>query len=124
MFEKTALVNSAIFAAFSHLAKPYDFDFDFATDHAIVCTELVWRSYRPAGGRRGLKIPLVDVMGRRTLPANEIARLYAAQRGGPGAQFDFVAFLDGREREKRAVPAGEEEFAGSCRRAKWDVLLK
>jgi hypothetical protein len=114
----------AIFAAFTHLAKPYDFDFDFATDHAIVCTELVWRSYRPAEGKKGLEIPLVDVMGRRTLPANEIAKLYSAQRGKPEAQFDFVAFLDGREREKRAVPATEEEFAKSCERAKWDVLMK
>ncbi|HOX08664.1 MAG TPA: YiiX/YebB-like N1pC/P60 family cysteine hydrolase [Planctomycetota bacterium] len=114
----------ALFAAFTHLAKPYDFDFDFATDHAIVCTELVWRSYRPAEGKKGLEIPLVDVMGRRTLPANEVARLYAAQRGRPEAQFEFVAFYDGRERDKCAVPAGEEDFAKSCERAKWDVLLK
>jgi hypothetical protein len=114
----------AIFAAFGHLAKPYDFDFDFATDHAIVCTELVWRSYRPAEGKRGLEIPLVDVMGRRTLPANEIARRYSAERGRPEAQFEFVAFLDGREHEGRAVPAGEEDFARSCERAKWDILMK
>ena len=114
----------ALFAAFSHLGKPYDFDFDFATDHAIVCTELVWRSYRPAEGKKGLELPLVDVMGRRTLPANEIARLYAAERGKPEAQFEFVAFLDGREKEKRAVGATEEDFAGSCERAKWDVLQK
>ena len=114
----------AVIAAFGHHAKPYDFDFDFATDHALVCTELVWRSYRPAEGKRGLEFPLVEVLGRKTLPANEIARLFAAARGKPEAQLDFVAFLDGRERARTAVAATEEEFLASPRRAKWDILMK
>jgi hypothetical protein len=68
--------SSSVYAtAFSHHAKPYDYNFDFATDHALVCTELVWRSYRPSEGKKGLKIPLVEIAGRKTLPANEIAKL-------------------------------------------------
>ena len=114
----------ALVEAFGHFAKPYDFDFDFATDHAVVCTELVWRSYRPAQDKPGLEIPLVEVMGRRTLPANEIARLFAAERGKPGAQFDFVAFFDGREKTRRAERSDEAAFAESHRRPKWDVMMK
>jgi hypothetical protein len=74
----------AIIEAFGHLDKPYDYDFDFATDHAVVCTEVVWRSYRPAQNKRGLNFPLVEIAGRRTLPANEIARLYAQEHGSHG----------------------------------------
>jgi len=114
----------AIIEAFDHLDKPYDFDFDFATDHALVCTELVWRSYRGADGKDGLHLSLVKVAGRLTLPANEIARLYAEEYGSPEAQFDFVYFLDGRERELRAVVASEEAFRGSHQRFKWDIFQR
>jgi hypothetical protein len=111
----------AIAEAFGHLDKPYDFDFDFATDHALVCTEVVWRAYRAEPGQPGLVLPVAPLAGRQTLPANEIARLYASERGRPDRQLDFVYFLDAREREGRAVVADESAFAASHRRPKWDV---
>lgn len=114
----------AILEAFGHLDKPYDFDFDFATDHALVCTELVWRSYRPAAGKAGLEIDLVDMAGRKTLPANAIAALYAAERGRDDAQLDFVYFLDATERERAAHVADEAAFATSSQRIKWDIALR
>lgn len=114
----------ALFAAFDHLGKPYDFDFDFATDHAVVCTELVWRSYRPAEGKAGLTLPPVRIAGRLTLPANEIARLYAAAVGTAEAQLDFVYFLDAREREQKAVVADETAFRQSHARFKWDLFQR
>jgi hypothetical protein len=114
----------AIAEAFAHLDKPYDFDFDFATDHALVCTEVVWRAYRAEPGRTGLVLPVAPLAGRQTLPANEIARLYAEERGRADRQLDFVLFLDAREREGRAVVADEEAFAASHRRLKWDVAQR
>jgi len=114
----------AMIEAFSHVGKPYDFDFDFATDHALVCTELVWRSYRPAEGKPGLRFPLVEVVGRKTLPANEIARLFAAEHGKPNAQMDFVYFLDGLEQKGQAVVSTEEAFLKTPRLSKWGFRLK
>jgi hypothetical protein len=112
----------AVLAAFSHHGKPYDFEFDFATDHALVCTELVWRSYRPGGeGLPGLEIPLVEVMGRMTLPANEIVKLYDEERGASDRQLDFVYFLDASEKDERAFVADEKAFAKSHERPKWDI---
>jgi len=111
----------AVAAAFSHYGKPYDFDFDFATDHALVCTELVWRSYRPDADKAGLEFPLVDLAGRKTLPANEIARLYAEQAETDAAQLDFVYFFDAREKEERAIASTEPAFRETWRRTKWDV---
>ncbi len=113
----------AVVEAFEHLGKPYDFDFDFATDHALVCTELVWRSYRPAHEKPGIEFILTEMMGRKTMPANEIAALFAAERGQPEPQLDFVYFLDANEKDRRAFASTEEAFAESHRRTKWDVAL-
>lgn len=118
---KTAKAQ-AIVAAFDFLDRPYDFDFDFATDHALVCTELVWRAYRPATGKPGLDMPLVEMAGRPTLPANDIARLYVDEWGSEGAQLEFVYFIDAIERERRAVVSSEEEFRTTPERTKWDLL--
>jgi len=109
----------AVIEAFGHVGKPYDFDFDFATEHALVCTELIWRSYRPTEGERGLDLALVDVAGRQTLPAIELVNQFIRERGQPDRTFDFVYFLDAREDEQRAVVSTEEEFITTPVRGKW-----
>ncbi len=114
----------AILEAFSHLGKPYDFDFDFATDHALVCTEVVWRSYRGAEGKAGLRLPIEKIAGRLTLPANRIVGLYDEEHSRVDRQLDFVYFLDARESEERAVVASEEELRQSHRRLKWDLAQR
>ncbi len=111
----------AIIEAFSHLDKPYDFNFDFATDHALVCTELVWRSYRPGDDKAGLNLSLVEIAGRKTLPANEIAKAFAAQTDGD-RQFDFVCFIDANEKDETAAFSDEATFLESVSRAKWSFL--
>jgi len=113
----------AMIEAFSHVGKPYDFDFDFATEHALVCTEVVWRSYRPAKDKPGLTYKLVDVVGRKTLPANEIARTFSEEHGKPGAQMEFVYYLAGREKQRKAVIAEESEFLETYKLTKWSIRL-
>jgi len=112
----------AVLASFHHVGKPYDFDFDFATDHALVCTELVWRAYRQAPGKAGLNIGLKRVAGRMTLPANEIARLFALQQAG--AQLDFVAFIDALEHKRLAFFSTRKNFLKTWKRPQWDVVQK
>ncbi len=108
----------AIYKAFSFLDRPYDFDFDFATDHALVCTEVVWRAYRAAG--EGLDLDLKPIAGRLTLPANEFARSFLDDGEKEERRFDFVYYLEGREREKRATVAGVERFLATVDRSKWN----
>lgn len=79
----------AITRAFEHLGKPYDFNFDFDDTGKLVCTQLVYLSYEGM-----LRFELKRIMGRRTLPANEIAIKYVNERGGVDRQLDFVLFLD------------------------------
>lgn len=112
----------AIIEAFKYLDKPYDFDFDFATDHALVCTELVWRSYRPDHDKAGLVLNLVEMAGRQTLPANEIAKSFANDLNNDTPQFEFVCFIDANEKEKNAFFSDEEAFVESATRAKWSFL--
>jgi hypothetical protein len=114
----------AVIAAFGHLDKPYDFDFDFATDHALVCTELVWRSYRQGINKEGLDLPLVEIAGRLTLPANRIAEVYTEELGSGHQQLDFVYFLDGREEAQQSMVADEAAFRSSYQRFKWDILQR
>jgi hypothetical protein len=107
----TSRVAEAIVRAFSHQGKPYDFEFDFFTSDKIVCTELVYRAYEGA-----LRFDLLRVMGRDTLPAIEIVRKFARERGTPQAELDFVAFLDGDPSIRSAREADAEVFGRSADR--------
>lgn len=101
----------AIAKAFAHVGKPYDFEFDFFSADKLVCTELVYRAYEGL-----IHFELVRVMGRDTLPALEIARKFAKQRGTPDQQLDFVLFLDRVPGEHRSAPGDEETFCSSIDR--------
>jgi hypothetical protein len=113
---------AAIARAFGYAGRPYDFDFDFVTDAALVCTELVYKAYLPAAEHRGLSLPLQSLLGRLALPANELARLYDREASRPDPQLELVIFLDGNERTGQASASTEAEFRKSWRRPKWHVL--
>lgn len=114
----------ALMRAFRYSGRPYDFNFDFATDATLVCTELVYKSYEPSIGMRGLHFPLVRIMGRLATPANELVQQFDAQYGTDQQQTDLILFLDGNERSGRAVDAGLDEFRRSWRRPKWHILTQ
>jgi hypothetical protein len=113
---------TALVRAFHYAGRPYDFNFDFATDAELVCTELVYKAYEPASAFTGLKLPLVEVLGRKTLPANEIVRHFDATFGTPAQQFDFVLFLDGDERARKAAEGTLAAFRETWKRPKWHVV--
>jgi hypothetical protein len=112
----------AIDAAFALYGRPYDFDFDFATDHAVVCTELVWRAWHPAEGKEGLDIPLESVAGRMTLPANSLVRYYAEHAADPEPPLRFGGFIDARDRQEETFLTDEASLVASWKRPKWDFV--
>jgi hypothetical protein len=114
----------ALVRAFHYSGRPYDFNFDFATDATLVCSELVYKAYEPATGMKGLNLPLVEVLGRKTLPPNEIVRQFDTDLGKAAQQFDFVLFLDGYERIAQALEVGVEAFRTSWKRPKWHILVQ
>jgi len=115
----------ALVRAFHFSGRPYDFNFDFLTDASLVCTELVAKAYEPGEGiNKGLHFPLLDILGRKATPANEIARQFDETYATAQQQFDFVLFLDGHESSKKAVESGLAEFRASWRRPKWHILTQ
>jgi len=114
----------AVERAFALQGRPYDFDFDFVTDSALVCTELVAKAYEPDSELPGLEFPQLELVGRIATPANEIARQFDANFGTPRQQLDFVLFLDGNERAGVASRANLDEFRRSWRRPKWHIFVQ
>jgi hypothetical protein len=111
----------ALLRAFRYMGRPYDFNFDFQTDSALVCTELVYKAYEPAPGFKGVRWKLEEVVGRTAIPANSMARQFDEDPDGP---LEMVLFLDGQERRGLAVESSVAEFRRSWRRPKWHVLVQ
>ena len=114
----------AVLRAFYYSGRPYDFNFDFQTDAALVCSELIYKAYEAGGGMQGLRFPLTEVMGRKVSTPNGMVRQFDEQAGSRLAQADFVLFLDGYEKEKRAVESTPEEFRASWQRPNWHILIQ
>jgi hypothetical protein len=112
----------AIRRAFHYAGRPYDFNFDFRTDAALVCTELVYKAYEPSAGKRGLTFPMEEMLGRPVMPANLVARIFDGQYGTDAQQLDFVLFLDGHEGNGTAKESDLAAFRQSWKRPKWHIL--
>ncbi len=104
-------VATAIVRAFANLGKPYDFNFDFADTTKLVCSQVVYLSYADA-----IDLPLQRVLGRNTMPANDIARKYAAEAGKANRQLDLVLFLDAVPSRGVAAESTAAEFRKSVTR--------
>ncbi len=114
----------AILRAFQYSGRPYDFNFDFQTDSSLVCSELIFKVYVPGEGMKGLQFPLSEVLGRKVSTPNSMVRQFDEQFGKNSAQADFVLFLDGFEKEKRAVESTQERFRSSWQRPNWHILIQ
>ena len=116
----TAARYRALRIALSHAGKPYDFDFDFARDSALVCSELVAKAYRDLPD---FAFEPTVVNGRLMLPPNRIARKFDEEFDSPRRALDLVLFLDASERRGAAFVGTESAFRASWRRPKWEPLL-
>ncbi len=114
----------AIFNAFHYAGRPYDFDFDFRTDSALVCTELIAKAYEPDERFAGLDLPVIQVMERKVIPANLIVKQFDFDYGTPAQNLDFVAFYDGWEKGREAIPSTLEAFRSSWKRPKWHPITQ
>jgi hypothetical protein len=117
-------IAQALLRAFHYAGRPYDFNFDFQTDASIVCSELIFKAYEPAAEMAGLSFPVREVMGRKVSTPNDMVRQFDEQARKPGAAQDFVIFLDGQEKDRRALEASEEAFRTSWKRPNWHVIVQ
>ncbi len=115
---------AALIRAFHFVGRPYDFAFNFETDSALVCSEVVVKSYEAGEGTHGLSLPMKSIAGHAVVPPNDLARVFDAEAEREDRPFNLVCFLDGREAEHRAVLASEGDFRASWRRPKWHVFMQ
>ena len=113
----------AVYRAFHYHGRPYDFNFDFLTDATLVCSELIYKAYLPTDKNIGLQLPLSEVMGRKVLSPNNIARLFDEEYDA-NPQLNLVLFLDGNEKTNKATRAEVDLFRKSWTRPKWHIVIK
>lgn len=109
----------AILDALGHVGKPYDYNFDLATDNELVCSELVYKAYQRA---EGIELTPESFNGRLLFSPNALCEKLDAEYDSEPRQLDFALFLDGvapGEVEDRDAAALRE----SHRRPKWHILL-
>jgi hypothetical protein len=93
----------ALFVAFDSLGKLYDYNFDIMTDNALFCSELIYKSYLCSSNKKGIKFNLEPKAGRLLLSPNSIIKKFDLEFGNEKAEFDFVVFYDGSEKERKAI---------------------
>ncbi len=113
----------ALFKAFSSYQKPYDFDFDFDTRDAMVCSELVYDAYfEKLPEKNGLHFTPSTVSGRKMVSPLDFAQKFADEFGNDGAEFSFVYLLMSNEKTKQVKVGIVEEFIDSLTWSKFSFL--
>ncbi|MCL1911366.1 MAG: hypothetical protein FWG13_04090 [Leptospirales bacterium] len=116
-------IAMALLKAFGYYGMPYDFDFDFRTSNALVCSELVYKSYSPDAGQKGLDFPLTTIIGRPVLTPNNLIRYFDETYDKKDRPLDFVLFLDGNIKTGRAKEGDVKSLRNSWKRPKWHILV-
>ncbi|MDP6490184.1 MAG: YiiX/YebB-like N1pC/P60 family cysteine hydrolase [Kiritimatiellia bacterium] len=113
-------IFKALLNAFEHHGKPYDFNFDFATDTKLVCSELVYKAF---GDMQGITLKPATLNGRLLMKPNFLAEKFDREYGTNRQEFDFVCFLDSSEKTGEVMLRDAAAFAESWKRPKWDILM-
>ncbi len=113
----------ALIKSFSHFGKPYDYNFDFDTRDALVCSELIYDAYfEKLPEKEGLHFETSIVNGRKIVSPLDIAIKFKDEYGTNRAEFEFVYFLEGSEEKQSAFVSTEERFLESSTWNKFSFL--
>ena len=110
----------AVLAALPHYGKPYNYQFDFRTESALVCSQLVYKAYESVPG---LALKPVMSGGRLLLAPNEIAIKFDSECNTDRPELELVLFLDGIGVGKVAK-RNAEDFRASWSRPKWHIVFQ
>lgn len=113
----------AIYRAFQFLGRPYDYDFNFTSDQAVVCSELVAKCYEPSSWTSGITFPYKTILGQPMVAPNDVVKQFDLEYGTPSRAFDKVLFLDGSSKADQATVATDAELRQSWQRPKWYIIF-
>lgn len=114
----------ALFVAFEYLGKAYDYNFDIMTDNALFCSELVYKAYLCSNNKKGIKFTLEPKAGRLLLSPNSIIKKFDEEFNSKNAEFDFVLFYDGSEKERKAIRKNAKELKATWKLTKWTIVKR
>ena len=114
----------ALFTAFEYLGKAYDYNFDIMTDNALFCSELIYKSYLCSSNKKGITFKLEPKAGRLLLSPNSIIKKFDAEFDSENAEFDFVVFYDGSERERKAIRKSAKDLKTTWKLSKWTIVKR
>lgn len=115
-------IAKAIQGSFTYTGRPYDFHFDFDSDSAMVCSELIYKAYQTSPMQKGIDFPISIVAGKKMLTPNTIALWYEQTRNTANQQIELVMFIDSNEKAGVAFESTESAFIGTYKRPKWHVF--
>jgi hypothetical protein len=110
---------SVLIESFSYLGLPYDYKFDFTTDSAMLCSELIYKSYLLTDS---LNVDLDNLNGALLFTPNQFVEKFDKEFNLENHELNFVLFLDGNEKTSEVIERDLEEFRNSWKRPKWHVL--
>ena len=111
-------IFKSLLTSFEYLGTPYDFLFDFSSDETVVCSELVYLSFRPAPDKKGINFKLGELNGKPFLSPNDIAKQYSDEYETTQQQFNLVMYFEGDKKIKSATPKDEKRFCQTYKKLK------
>lgn len=106
----------AVARAFGYVGRPYDFNFDFHTDTALVCSEVLFKAYEGS-----VTFPLATTLNRLATPPNEIVRefdqTFGTERQHSTSSSSWTATSASAPRAQQAWASSAQ--AGSGRSGTW-----
>lgn len=109
-----------VLAALPHFGKPYNYQFDFQIDSALLCSQLVHKAYEAVPG---LRLEPKMSGGRLLLSPNEIAIKYDNEMENGNSELELVLFLDGTD-VGQVASRDADEFRKSWSRPKWHIVFE
>lgn|GEM_PF-2747840 len=109
-------VFKSLLTAFEYLDTPYDYLFDFSNDNELVCSELVYLSFKPSPNKAGITFAFGSLNGDPFLSPNDIAKQYGEELKAADQQLKLVFFYDAEKRLRKSVRRNEAAFAKSWKR--------
>jgi hypothetical protein len=109
-------IFKSLLTAFEYLGTPYDYLFDFSNDNELVCSELIYLSFRPSPSKKGINFIMGELDGETFLSPNDIAKQYSVEWKQPSPQLKLVFFYDAERRHRTSVSRNEAIFAKTWKR--------
>ncbi|PCI29964.1 hypothetical protein COB55_01125 [Candidatus Wolfebacteria bacterium] len=113
----------ALFKSFGHFGKPYDYNFDFDTRDALICSELIYDAYfEKLPTKKGLHFDTSLVNGRKIVTPLDMGMKYKQEYGTSDSELKLVYFLRGSEETQSASISTEAVFIDSILWSKFSFL--